>query len=272
MWNSVAAAWERNAEAVDKQLGAATEALLDAAGIGPGDSVLDVAAGPGGAGIAAASRVGPSGRVLLADDAPAMVAAAARRAAGRAAIETAVFDMSSIAAPDGSFDAVISRHGLMFAEDRIVAVGEAMRVLRPGRRYATMTWGRREDNPWLGLILDAVGEQFGVPFPPPGVAGPFALDDPRELASVLESVGFEDVHVDSVPTPLSGASLEAWWERVPELAGPLAVALQGMEADTRDAIRQRALDAAAPLVREHEDGITLDGSVLIASGRRPDGM
>jgi hypothetical protein len=67
--------------------------------------------------------------------------------------------------------AVISRHGLVVVAEPVSAVAEAVSVLRPGGRYATMTWGPRESNPWLGLVLDAVGDQFGVPFPPPAVRG-----------------------------------------------------------------------------------------------------
>src|SRR4051794_7656593 len=245
MWNSVAPAWERNAAFVDEHLSEATGALLDAAAVAEGASVLDVATGPGGAGLAAAERAGPSGRVLLADDASDMVAVAARRADGHAAVSAAVFDQSAIDAADATFDAVISRHGLMFAEEPAAAVREAARVLRPGGRYAAIVWDRREANPWLGLILDAVGAQFGVPFPPPGVAGPFALGDADRLATVLGEGGLEHVHVAALATPMPAASLDAWWERVPQLAGPLALALEAMEPDVRAAIRQRALDAGA---------------------------
>lgn len=270
MWNGVAGAWERNADFVDEHMAVATEALLDAAQVGRSDAVLDLATGPGGAGLAAADRVGPAGRVLLADDAPDMVAVAARRSAGRAGVETAVFDQCAIGAADAHFDAVIARHGLMFVDDPTLAVREAVRVLRTGGRYATMTWDRRDANPWLGLILDAVGEQFGVPFPPPGIAGPFSLDDPGALARVLEDGGLEEVRVASLATPMPAASLEAWWQRVPELAGPLATALEAMEPDVREAIRERAMAAGAAVARRENDGIVLDGSVLIASGRRPD--
>jgi ubiquinone/menaquinone biosynthesis C-methylase UbiE len=269
MWNSVADAWDRNADFVDAHMAEATAALLDAAQIGAGDSVLDLAAGPGGAGIAAAARVGGSGRVVLADVAAAMVEVAARRSAGMPQISTQVCDQVAIDAPDGVFDAVVCRHGLMFVQTPADAVREAGRVLRPGGRYAAITWDARAANPWLGLVLDAVGEQFGVPFPPPGIAGPFSLDEPALLADALREGGLQDVSVARAATPMHATSLNAWWERVPQLAGPLALALAGMDDVVRDAIRERALEYAKGAARVVDGGIELDGSVLVGSGRRP---
>ncbi len=269
MWNSVAPGWEANAQFVDDQLSLATEALLEAAGIGDGDAVLDLAAGAGGAGLAAAECVGPSGTVVLSDVAAEMVAVAARRASADQRVSTAVFDQSEIAAESGHFDAVISRHGLMFVEDPVAAVREAARVLRPGGRYAAMTWGPRQENPWLGLVLDAVGEQFGVPFPPPNIRGPFSLDDAALLTSVLQQGGLDGVEVQTLATPMHTASLQAWWERVPKLAGPLAIALAGMEPDVREAIAQRALSAGVSGSRREGDQIVFAGSALVGSGHTP---
>jgi ubiquinone/menaquinone biosynthesis C-methylase UbiE len=268
MWDSVAPGWDANAGFVDEQLAPATEALLDAARIGEGDRVLDLAAGPGGAGLAAAQRVGSSGSVVLSDVAAEMVAVAARRASADAQVSTAVFDQSAIGFGDASFDAVINRHGLMFVELPVKTVAEAVRVLRGGGRYAVMTWDRRVVNPWLGLVLDAVSEQFGVPFPPPIVRGPFSLDSPDVLGSVLRDGGLEDVTVEAMSTPMHAASLDEWWERVPKLAGPLAIALAGMEADVRDAIGERAMQSGARAAASDRDGIVFPGSVLIGSGHK----
>jgi ubiquinone/menaquinone biosynthesis C-methylase UbiE len=269
MWDSVAPGWEANAEFVDAFLASATEALLDAAGISDGDRVLDLAAGPGGAGLAAAPRVGASGSVVLSDVAGEMVAAAARRASANTQVSTAVFDQSAIGFADDSFDAVINRHGLMFVEEPGETVAEAVRVLRSGGAYATMTWDRREANPWLGLVLDAVGAQFGVPFPPPSVRGPFSLADSGVLASVLRDGGLHEVTVEAMSTPVHAGSLDDWWVRVPQLAGPLAIALEGMEANVRDAIGERAKQSGAESASSDDNGIVFAGSVLIGSGRKP---
>jgi SAM-dependent methyltransferase len=268
MWDSVAPGWEANAGFVDEQLAVATEALLDAAQVGDGDRVLDLAAGPGGAGLAAAQRVGPTGSVVLSDVAGEMVAVAAKRASADAQVSTAVFDQSAIDFGDATFDAVINRHGLMFVEDPAATIAEAVRVLRPGGRFAVMTWDHREANPWLGLVLDAVGAQFGVPFPPPNVRGPFSLDTLDVLTSVLRDGGLEDVTVKGMSTPMHAASLEEWWERVPRLAGPLALALAGMEADVRDAIAERAMESGAKVAATEGIRIVFEGSVLIGSGHK----
>lgn len=267
MWDSVAPGWEANAGFVDGQLAVATEALLDAAQIGEGDRVLDLAAGPGGAGLAAAHR-GSTGRVVLSDVAAEMVAVAAKRASADAHLSTAVFDQSAIDFGEAGFDAVINRHGLMFVDDPAKTVAEAVRVLRAGGHYAVMTWDRRELNQWLGLVLDAVGAQFGVPFPPPNVRGPFSLDTPDKLVSVLRDGGLQNVTAQAMSTPMHTASLGEWWERVPKLAGPLAIALAGMDADVRDAIGERAMQSGTTAAGRNKDGIVFEGSVLIGSGHK----
>jgi SAM-dependent methyltransferase len=268
MWEAVSGAWEENATFVDEHVGEVTAAMIATAQLRPGDAVIDLACGPGGAGLAAAPVVTETGRVVLADVAPGMVAAAGRRAAGLPQVDTLACDELAIDAPAESFDAAICRFGLMFAEPPEDAVREAARVLKPGGRYVAMTWASRAENQWLGLIFDAVGEQFGVPFPPPSLAGPFALEDPARLEAALAGGGLTDVDVQKHPATFRVSSLEEWWDRVPKFAGPLAMALGGMEPDVRDAIRDRALAKGEAAIRTTADGVELTGAVLIGSGRR----
>ena len=174
MWAGVAGAWAEYADDADRRAAAVTEAMLEGAAVGPGHRVLELACGPGGAGLAAAARVQPGGEVVLSDVADEMVTVAAARARVRDLpnVCTMTLDLEAIAQPDCSYDRVLCRDGLMFALDPPRAVREMHRVLRDDGRIAVVVWGPRERNPWLSIVLDAVSAQLGMPVPPPGVPGP----------------------------------------------------------------------------------------------------
>src|SRR5206468_8576152 len=113
----VADAWDRNTEYIDSHSIAATEALVEAVGVRPGDRLLELAAGPGTLGGQWSELVGPTGHVVISDIAPGMVDAARRRNAGLVNVEAEILDASCIDYPDASFDIVVCRMGLMFTPD-----------------------------------------------------------------------------------------------------------------------------------------------------------
>jgi hypothetical protein len=78
------------------------------------------------------------------------------------------------------------------------------------------------ENPWLGVVFDAVAERLGAPMPPPNTPHPFALDDAGRLAFVLTEAGLADVSVRELATPYRAASADEWWDRTSAPAGPLA--------------------------------------------------
>lgn len=267
MWASVAGAWGEHAGYADERGAAITEELLDRAAIRSGDRVLELACGPGGAGLSAAARVGPDGEVVLSDVAEQMTAIAADRAAARGItnVRTLVLDLEEIDQPDASYDVVLCREGLMFALDPARAVGEIRRVLRTDGRVSIAVWGPRARNPWLGVVFDAVSAQIGQPVPPPGIPGPFSLGDGERVAQLLRTAGFTDVTVTEHDTPLRAGSFDEWWGRTSSLAGPLATILAALPDDALHSLRARLSSA----VQEYTtaDGVELPGLSIVASAR-----
>jgi ubiquinone/menaquinone biosynthesis C-methylase UbiE len=268
MWATVAPSWGEHASYIDVRGAALTAKMLELAALEPGDRVLELACGPGGLGLAAAPRVAPGGEVVLSDVAAEMTSIAAARAdaAGLRNVRTRELDIEQIDEPDGSYDVVLCREGLMFATDPARAVGEIRRVLRRGGRVAIAVWGPRESNPWLGLVLDAASAQFGAPVPPPGIPGPFSLEDAGTLAALLRDAELADVVVDEVAVPMRAASFDEWWTRTTSLAGPLATMLASMPDDVTHALRARLQEAV--IRYETPDGLDFPGVSLLASARR----
>jgi enediyne biosynthesis protein CalE5 len=269
MWAGVAPSWHEHADYVDARGAVVTERMLELAAPQPGERVLELACGPGGLGLAAAERVGPGGEVVLSDVVTEMTAIAAARAEAIRLdnVTTLELDLERIDQPDGSYDLVLCREGLMFAPDPARATREVARVLRPGGRVAIAVWGPRERNPWLGVVLDSVSAQLGKPVPPPGVPGPFSLEDADELAGLLDDAGLTDVAVEEVPVPMRVASFGEWWARTSALAGPLAAILSSLPEEAAQALRGRAHEAIRPY--ETAGGLELPGVTLLATASRP---
>jgi ubiquinone/menaquinone biosynthesis C-methylase UbiE len=269
MWGSVAEGWGLHADFVDARAARLTERLLELSAPQPGERVLELACGAGGLGLAAARRVAPGGEVVISDVAPAMTAIAAARAREQGVDNVSVreLDLERIAEPDASYDVVLCREGLMLVPDPARATREIRRVLRPGGRFALAVWGPRDRNPWLGVVLDAVSAHTGTPVPPPGIPGPFALEDAGEVGSLLSGAGLADVAVAEHDVPLRAPSFEDWWTRTSALAGPLAKLLASLPEDATDRIRADAREASARY--ETADGLEFPGATLVASGRRP---
>jgi SAM-dependent methyltransferase len=268
MWATVAGAWGAHVAYVDARGASVSERMLELTTPQPGERVLELACGPGGPGLAAAELVAPEGEVVLSDVVPEMTSIAAERveALGLTNVSTRVLDLERIEQPDESYDVVLCRDGLMLVPEPARAAREIRRVLRPGGRVAIAVWGPRERNPWLGVVFDSVSAQLGAPVPPPGIPGPFSLEDPDTLAGLLSGAGLSDVVVGEFPVPLRAASFEEWWARACALAGPLAKRLASLPDDAAQAIRARAREAIS--LYETPTGLEIPGVALLAAGRR----
>jgi len=266
-WSAAAEAWDASVDEVDGHSVDATAALLDRVSVRPGDRVLELAAGPGSLGETWSELVGPGGAAVVSDIAPGMVEVARRRNSALGNVETTIIDASAIDRPDGSFDVVACRMGLMFTPDPAIAFAEIFRVLRRGGRLGALTWGGIEHNPWMtcvGMAAMANGLLSGGP--PVGPGGIFSLGDPIRLEAMAMSAGFVDVVVESIAVMFRADSIDAHIERVSALAGPLAGVLKAASPDQLAAFRRTAADLAAPYLTD--DGLQIPGRALLLSGRR----
>jgi SAM-dependent methyltransferase len=211
-WESAEAAdvWRQGTARREQTVGAATEQMLDAVGLKPGMRVLDIAAGTGDQSLLAARRVGPTGSVLATDISASMldVAAEAARDAGLANIETQASDAASLELPVDSFDAAISRFGLMFMPDLHDVLIRIRRALKPGARFAALVWATEARNPWMGIPLSVVRDMDRMPAPLPSLARTTSLGEPDMLAHAFSVAGFREVRTSEIDTPRRFASIE----------------------------------------------------------------
>ena len=145
--------------------GAATEMMLDLAGVQAGSRVLDVAAGTGESALMAAARVGPKGHVLAADVSAAMldVAAEAARQAGLTNVETRVMNAENLELDMDSFDAVICRMALMLFSAPSKALNRMRRVVKPGGKVAVMVYAALARNPYHAIFQETVRRLGNIP-------------------------------------------------------------------------------------------------------------
>src|SRR5258705_5641944 len=150
-WQTMAAGWERRRAEIEKFTRPVSEWMVEALDPQPGNTVLELAAGPGDVGYLAAPLLGEDGRLISSDFSSEMVEVARRRAAelGLENVEHRVLDAEAIALEDASVDGVICRFGLMLMPDPGAAVVEARRVLRPGGRLVLAVWSTPGRNPWI---------------------------------------------------------------------------------------------------------------------------
>jgi ubiquinone/menaquinone biosynthesis C-methylase UbiE len=207
-WQTAAEAWHRWGPTIEAWLGAATEEMLNMAGVKSGSRVLDVAAGAGGQTLAAARRVGSDGYVLATDISSNILALAAEdaRQAGLTNIETRVLDGENLDVEPGTFDVVISRVALIYFPDQQAALKGMYRALKPGGKVAAIVYSTAENNKFFSSPVSIIRRRAQLPPPLPGQPGPFSLGNPGILEEVFQKAGFHSTQSKVVPTPLRMAS------------------------------------------------------------------
>ena len=268
-WARVAPDWGQLTERVDEQLRPASDWMLAAVQLKPGERVLELAGGPGTVSLLAARAVGPEGQVIYTDFAEPMIDAGRQRLAreGAANVEARVMDAEAIELPDGAVDVVLCRMGYMFTADPAATFRETARVLVPGGRLALAVWSDAASNPWVSLPMQAIMQQLDAPPPPPGAPGVFALADAQRLRGLLEQAGLEPAAIETVDGEVRYDSLENWFELTQRLAGPVRALLASVEEAVLEKISQSWRERAASYAQS-DGSYALPDRMLLASARR----
>src|SRR4051794_17390378 len=252
-WDQMASNWEDRREWMLGITGAINEWIVDRVDPQPGQTVLDVAAGTGDLGFAAAERVGDEGGVICTDFSPEMIEAARRNGAARGLenVEYRVLDAERMDLRDDSVDGVVSRWSFMLMADPGAALAETKRVLRDGGTLAFAVWQTPDRNMWAAVPGMTLVQRGHLPPPEPGAPGIFALGDPDRIRELVTGAGFGDPEIEEL-TFTWRYSAEDFCETVTKLAGPLARVINSLDEDERAATRA-AVEEGVQQFREGDD-------------------
>lgn len=269
-WEHAAEAWYRWGPAIESWLGVATEQMLDDVRLQPGSRVLDVAAGAGGQTLTAARRVGPTGHVCATDISPAILAYAAKAAAdaGLGNVSTLEADGEDLSAlPDDSFDAAISRVGLIYFPDQHRALTEIVRTLRPGGRLSSVVYSTPDRNGFFAQPVGIIRRIADLPAPAPGMPGPFSLGAPGVAEAAYERAGLVDVTVTPVLSPVRMSSAAECLQFEQDSFGALHQMLAGVSEEERAGAWREIQTALEQF--EDADGFTGPCEMLVVTGTKP---
>jgi enediyne biosynthesis protein CalE5 len=269
-WSETAPYWEKHRAVIREMFAPVSQALIEAAAITRGSSVLDVATGPGEPALAIAEFVGNEGKVLGIDPVPEMVEAA-RREANRRGLHNARFAVAqadALPADAGSFDAAVSRFGVMFFPAPVDAIREMLRVLKPKGLIALAVWYFADRNPFHYTLSRVVERYVDSPPPAPDAPDAFRYAEPGKLHAILSEAGAAALSERVFQFPIrASVSLEEFWTLRTEMSERLRSKLAKLSREQMAEVKHETIEA----LRAYSDGraVSMPAQVLIVTGAKP---
>jgi ubiquinone/menaquinone biosynthesis C-methylase UbiE len=246
-WDSVADGWKKWWKTIEEGAQVVSDRLVELARIQEGNKVLDIATGIGEPAVTAARKVGPGGKVTAIDLSPAMLAIAKERARENgltSKIEFQEGDAESLHLPPSSFDAIISRFGLMFLPDLPSALKTIREALVNDGRVAAAVWSSPQKVPAFITPFEIVSKETGTLPPPPGSPGPFSLADTTLLRERFKQAGFQGIEIESGRVNFRLPSAEGYVDFVRSTAAPLTAMMSGLPVARQQEIWNKVVDAS----------------------------
>ena len=266
-WSESAPFWVRHRDVIREMFSPITQALIEDAKINCGQTVLDVATGPGEPALSVAKLVGPEGKVIGVDAVPEMVEAA-RCEANRRGFKNANFEVAladDLPFPENTFDAVVSRFGVMFFPSPVDCVREMLRALKPGGRIAMAVWYFADRNPFHYTVSQVVERYVNSPTPAPDSPDAFRFADPGKLLKILSNAGAAAASERLLQFAIRASiSVEDFWTLRSEMSDKLRAKLASLSKEQLAEVKREVLKALAAYSGNRS--MSFPAEVLIVSG------
>ena len=270
-WRESAPYWEKHRDVIRRMFEPITQTLIEEAGIVAGQSVLDVAGGPGEPSLTISKLVGPSGSVVCTDGVAEMVTAAESEAQrlGRKNMRFQQCTAESLPFASNSFDTVISRLGVMFFPDALAALREMLRVIKPGGTISLAVWHKSEVNPYAHRVNEVIDRHLETPRVDANALGPFRFAERGKLAAILTEAKAIDVSERLLQFQMEAPiSSEEFWIMRSEISEILREKLKRLTPEQATRVAAEVRQAVCEFFPSGK--MSFPAEVIIVTGSKPD--
>jgi ubiquinone/menaquinone biosynthesis C-methylase UbiE len=266
LWNGPAGrAWVDAQETLDRMFLPFEVLLANAVATSPARRVLDVGCGTGSTTLAVARRLGEYGRCSGIDISGPMLATARLRAEREGVPASFICgDAQRYPFEDESFDAIISRFGVMFFDDPIRAFANLRRAAAHGAALRFIAWRGAAENPFMTTAERAAAPLLpNLPAREADAPGQFAFANAERVRTILDHSGWSEIHIDrlDVECVLPERDLVLYLSRL----GPVGAILQDADEATRAQVVDTVRAAFDPYV--HGSEVRFDAACWIVGAR-----
>jgi SAM-dependent methyltransferase len=268
-WRKSAPYWAKHNATIREMFAPLTRALIEDAVIVPGQSVLDVAGGPGEPSLTIAEVVGPAGCVTCTDAVAEMVEAARTEARNRrlSNVQFRQCTADELPFPDNSFDVTVSRLGAMFFPEPELAFREMLRVTKPGGSLGFVVWHKSEFNPYSHVVTEVLSRHIETTPPNPDAPDAFRFAEPGKLARVLRTAGAINIRERILRFDMAAPiSPEEFWEMRSEISEILRDKLEKFSAAERWQIGKQVQHGVRAFFPNNQ--MRFPAEVIIVTGER----
>ena len=260
--------WVQYQENQDRMLRPHGDRAIAAAGIAPGDGVLDIGCGCGDTTLQIARITGEGGAATGLDVSGVMLAHARARATAEPGlhVEFDLADAEVYAFSPGGASVIYSRFGVMFFQDPVAAFANMRSALDPDGRLAFVCWQELPQNPWVNIPFTVAGRHIDMPAPAaPDASGPFAFADPGRVERILRDAGFDGIDIEPYSPDLTvGRSLDEAVKYLMQMT-PVAGAVAEAGPEMRGRISDDLGRALEPLAGT--DGVKAGSASWVVTAR-----